>query len=70
MNDTTTAATSADEFASGISEGEFPFTVARYGTLVVTVVGSSSDDDQFADEETASREFAEIVQVLRGPLSA
>jgi len=49
-----------DEFAEGVNAGQ-RWTVVRYGTLIVAVIGGRDDDVQHATEAEASREFAELV---------
>jgi hypothetical protein len=53
-----------DEFATGMDSNGSPFTVARYGTTIVTVVDGGEDDTQFGDEPEAHAEFWGTVNVI------
>lgn len=65
---TTTTAPVADQYQEGTNNG-MTFSVARYGTLVVTTCDMGSDDEQFATEAQAIEAFADMVEAWwEGPI--
>lgn len=56
---------SADQYVTGGTPGNRCYwSVARYGTLVTTVVNDQSDDLDAASIEEATREFFDIVRTM------
>lgn len=60
---TTTTEITADQVANGTTAG-VPWTVARYGKLVIAEVGGTTDDLQYGDTATAIEEFDAWVDSL------
>jgi hypothetical protein len=54
-----------DQYATGITTDGERWAVARFGALVVTSVEGTADDEQWPDDLTAGREFADRVETLR-----
>jgi hypothetical protein len=60
---------SPDQYAEGVTAEGLAWSLARYGTLVVTRIGDDGDDIELASPEDARREFAALVGALTEPLS-
>lgn len=55
-----------DQYASGTSADGEPWSVARYGSLVVARIGDQDDDLQLTTEDEAIAEFAGLVHAWSG----
>lgn len=60
----TTTGPQADQFANGVTSAHNVWSVARYGTTVVTTFDGQSDDMEMATEQDAIEEYADMVAAL------